>query len=572
MIDAQIRNQALAWAAGDPSLADRDYVHQLVALADGSADPETVSGAHDPERQAAAASKLTELMASPLTFGTAGLRGPLRPGPAGMNLAVVRRAAGGIASYLLDTGQGGRTVVVGHDARHGSREFARDAAGVLAAAGFTVLLAPGPLPTPITAFAVRHVDAAAALQVTASHNPPRDNGLKVYLAGGAQIVAPVDAEIEAHIASQSAAIDIDASGTPQRWPASLVQEYLDRVASLPRSSSRNLRIAATAMHGVGAGMLVEALGQAEFADVHLVPDQAAPDPDFPTVAFPNPEEPGASDKLLALAAAIDADIAIALDPDADRCAIGVPDRDGRWRMLRGDETGALLGDYVLAGLDRTAHPHPLVATTIVSSELLRHIAAAHRARYDETLTGFKWIVRAGDGDGTGLVYGYEEAIGHCVDPDFVRDKDGISTATVACDLAAGLKAAGRTIDDALDDLARAHRLHLTDQLAVRVSDVSIISDAMARVRAHPPTSLLGNAVTDVVDILPRTDAVVLRTHYERVVVRPSGTEPKLKCYLEVVRPVPADAADLSELRLRAAADLAILRQEIATALNLPITS
>lgn len=572
MISDDLRTAATRWIADDPSLADRQMLQALLDQSMGI-DPQADQDGHDPVEvdpavQAAAATELAICMAAPLAFGTAGLRGPLRPGPAGMNLAVVRRAAAGIASYLTDTDAAGGVVIVGYDARYRSREFAIDAARVLAAAGFTALLAPGPLPTPITAFAVQHLDAVAALQVTASHNPPRDNGLKVYLAGGAQIVAPVDAEIESHIAAQPAAIDIDASGAPQRWSPNIVQDYLDRVAELPRGSARVLSIAATPMHGVGGAMLLEALGQAEFLEVQLVPDQAAPDPDFPTVPFPNPEEPGAADMLLALAAAIKAEIAVALDPDADRCAIGIVGRDGAWRMLRGDETGALLGDYVLRTLDREAHPDPLVATTIVSSELLRHIAAAHGARYDETLTGFKWIVRAGDGAGTGLVYGYEEAIGHCVDPDFVRDKDGISTAMLMCDLAATLKSQGRTINDALDDLARTHGLHLTDQLAVRVDDVSIISDAMARLRASVPATLLGNPVTDVVDVLPRTDAIVLRTHHERVVVRPSGTEPKLKCYLEVVRPVLPDTTDLTELRTAAAADLAILRSEIAGVLGL----
>jgi phosphomannomutase len=313
---------------------------------------------------------------------------------------------------------------------------------------------------------------------------------------------------------------------------------------------------------------VKALAQAGFTDVQMVTEQAAPDPDFSTVAFPNPEEPGATDLLLDLARRIGADIAIANDPDADRCALGIPLPDGSWRMLRGDETGVLLGEHILATLDRVAHPDPLVATTIVSSSLLRSIAAAHGARYDETLTGFKWIVRAGDGAGTGLVYGYEEALGHCVDPDAVRDKDGISAAMLACDLAATLKASGRTLLDALDDLARAHGLHVTDQLSVRVDDLAQIGAMMARLRAALPPTLLGDPVTESSDLLPRTDAVVLRTARAKVVVRPSGTEPKLKCYLEVVVPVAADTADLSAARSSAAADLTALRSEIAGVLGI----
>lgn len=556
-IGSELRRSAIDWIAGDPCEADRNELQSVLAQA--------MAG------DESAAADLAARMGAPLTFGTAGLRGPLRAGPSGMNLAVVRRAAAGIASYLGASGQAGGTVVVGHDARHRSAEFAADAAGVLAAAGFTVLLAPGPLPTPVTAFAVRKLDAAAALQVTASHNPPNDNGLKVYLAGGAQIVPPADQEIEAAIAAAPAAVSVDASGRAQPWPDDLLPQYTARVAALPRGSARTLTIAATPMHGVGGETLVAALAAAGFADVTLVAEQAEPDPDFPTVAFPNPEEPGATDLLLALAARIGADIAIAVDPDADRCAAGMPvdpaNPAGAWRMLRGDETGALLGEHVLATLDRAAHPDPLVATTIVSSELLKHIAAARGARYDETLTGFKWIVRAGDGAGTGLVYGYEEALGHCVDPDFVRDKDGISASTLMCDLAATLKESGRSLADALDDLARSHGLHLTDQLSVRVDDLSIITAAMARLRSAPPAVLAGEDVTEVVDVLPRTDAIILRTSHRRVVVRPSGTEPKLKCYLEVVADVPGGAS-MTEVRAAAAADLARLRADMATALGL----
>ncbi len=557
-VPSGLRTAAMRWIADDPCQPDRDELQRILARAMGG-DEES-------------ADALGEAMGAPLTFGTAGLRGPLRAGPAGMNLAVVRRAAAGIAAYLTANGGAGRTVVVGHDARHRSAEFAADAARVLAAAGFTALLAPGPLPTPITAFAVQHLDAAAALQVTASHNPPNDNGLKVYLAGGAQIVPPMDAQIEAAIAAAPAAVSIPADGSPTPWPGDLVQHYLDRVASLPRGTARTLRIAATPMHGVGGETLVTGLAQAGFTDVHVVPAQAVPDPDFSTVAFPNPEEPGATDLLLELAARVGADIAIANDPDADRCALGVPldptNNAGAWRMLRGDEAGVLLGEHILATLDTTAHPDPLVATTIVSSSLLRSIAAAHGSRYDETLTGFKWIVRAGDGHGTGLVYGYEEALGHCVDPDAVRDKDGISAAMLACDLAATLKASGRTLLDALDDLARTHGLHVTDQLSVRVDDLTRIGAMMTRLRGDLPTALLGDPVTESSDLLPRTDAIVLRTQRAKVVVRPSGTEPKLKCYLETATPVPADAVDLSEVRAAAAADLAALRAEIAALLGI----
>jgi phosphomannomutase len=487
-----------------------------------------------------------------------------------MNLAVVRRAAAGIAAHLIRHGPRGETVVVGYDGRHRSAEFAADAAGVLAAAGFSVLLAPGPLPTPLTAFAVRQLTAAAGLQVTASHNPPQDNGLKVYLGQGAQLVTPEDAEIEAAIAAARPARSIDADGAPQPWPDDLVQAYLDRAGSLARSSvsKAGIRVAITPMHGVGGETAVKALHLAGFTDVHVVPEQAAPDGDFPTVPFPNPEEQGASDLLLALAERVAADIAIALDPDADRCAIGFAFPDTGWRMLTGDETGALIGDHLLRTLDRTQHPDPLVATTIVSGELLRSIAEAYDARYDETLTGFKWIVRAGDGAGTGLVFGYEEALGLCVDPDHVRDKDGISAAVVACDLVATLHAVGQVVPDRLDELARTHGLFSTGQLSVRVDDLAQIADAMSRIRCTPPAELSGDQVTEVTDLLPRTDGVRLRTDRVRVVIRPSGTEPKLKCYLQIVAPVP-DGTDLTELRVTAAGEMSQLTAEIAAAVGLP---
>ena len=547
-LDSELRDKTLRWIADDPSPADRAELQKVLADAMGGS-TDSVDG-------------LTERMSSPLTFGTAGLRGPLRAGPAGMNLAVVRRAAAGIAAYLTASSGAGGTVVIGFDARHRSAEFARDAATVLAAAGFRALLAPGALPTPVTAFAVRHLGAVAGLQVTASHNPPQDNGLKVYLDGGSQLIGPADVRIEAAIAAARPAVSVDTSGTPLPWPDDLLDAYIARAATVVTGTERTLRIATTALHGVGGETLVKALHLAGFTDVHVVADQAAPDPDFPTVTFPNPEEPGATDHLLALAAEIGADLAIANDPDADRCSIGVPGPDGTWRMLSGDEAGALLGDRILDRLDRAAHPDPLVATTIVSSQLLGKIAAARGSRYDETLTGFKWIVRAGDGRGTGLVFGYEEALGLAVDPDAVRDKDGISAAVLACDLAAELKAAGRSIPDVLDDLAVAHGLHTTGAVSMRVADLSVISGWMRTLRSALPSTLLGEDVVTATDLLPQTDGVRLATDRARVIVRPSGTEPKLKCYLEIVTPVPS-AADLSAVRASAAADLDRLRTEVS---------
>jgi phosphomannomutase len=577
-VKPQLRDAAFRWIADDPDAGDRAELQRVLAAA--------LAGSP------AQAAELAERMAGPLTFGTAGLRGPLRAGPNGMNHAVVARSTAGLGDWLLAHGRAGGTVVVGRDARRRSEQFCTTAAGVLAGAGFDVRVLPRPLPTPVLAFAVRHLDAVAGVQITASHNPPDDNGYKVYLDAGAQIISPVDAEIEAAIAAVPAAVSVPVGSVWVTLGEDVVESYLDRVATLPRGTERSLRIALTPLHGVGGASAVSALNRAGFTDVHVVTEQFDPDAAFPTVGFPNPEEPGATDLLLALAASVGADVAIALDPDADRCALGVRDhrdhRDfaGPWRMLRGDETGALLGQHILATLDRAAHPDPLVATTIVSSSLLGSIAGFHGVRYDETLTGFKWIVRAGDGLGTGLVYGYEEALGLCADPDHVRDKDGISAAVLACDLAATAKAAGRSLPDLLDALAVRHGLHLTDQLTVPLSTTppDVLNappstppgvpsappgapgaDAMVRIRANLPSTLAGQPVT-VEDLLPRTDAVRLTGDGLRVVVRPSGTEPKLKAYLQVVEPVPSEAT-LPAARDRATDRLNALRSAVAGVLG-----
>ncbi|WP_328391116.1 phospho-sugar mutase [Nocardia sp. NBC_00416] len=469
-----------------------------------------------------------------LTFGTAGLRGPLGPGPDEMNVTTVARATAGLAAWLRDRCLGGGRVVVGRDARHGSAEFAEVTAEVLAAAGFVVIRLPEPLPTPVTAYAVRALDAVAGVQITASHNPPADNGYKVYVDGGAQLLAPADTEIEQRIAASTEPIPrtpVETSG------GDVLSRYLARVAQLPQllggSGERaDIRIAFTPLHGVGGATAVHALGAAGFSDIHAVAEQFAPDPDFPTTPFPNPEEPGAADLLLRLAEQVDADLAIALDPDADRCALGVPTPEG-WRMLRGDETGVLLADHVL----RTAPADALVATTIVSSRLLSRLAPARGARYAETLTGFKWLARAGDG----LVYAYEEAIGHCVDPATVRDKDGISAAVLAADLVSQLRARGRTLIDELDELAIRFGVHLTDQVSLRLPDQRAAAEVVNALRAAPPAELAATPV-DYVDMSAlrgrmRTDALVFTGDGVRLVIRPSGTEPKLKCYLEAVQPV-----------------------------------
>jgi phosphomannomutase len=543
-LSSTLRQTAFGWIADDPDPDTKTELQRVVANAMGGA-----PGAVD---------DLADRMDGTLTFGTAGLRGPVRAGSNGMNRAVVVRATAGVAEWLRHKGHAGGTVIVGRDARHGSESFMDAAAGVLAAAGFTVLTMPGPLPTPVTAFLVRSLGAVAGIQITASHNPPADNGYKVYTDDGSQIVPPDDRLIEAAIRGVPAARMVAVS--PGVIPVSdaQVDAYLTHVAALPRGTARDLKVVLTPMHGVGGDTALEALRRAGFPDVTLVAEQAAPDPDFPTVDFPNPEEPGAADLLLGFAESSGADLAIALDPDADRCALGARFADG-WRMLRGDETGALLGERVLATLDRVAHPDPLVASTIVSSSLLSHVAAAHGARHAETLTGFKWLVRAGEG----LVFAYEEALGLCVDPDSVRDKDGISASVLACDLVATLKAAGRTLPDALDDLAVAHGVHLTDQVSLRFTDVSAIGPMVAALRSAPPASLGGAAVTQD---NPAPDIIRLRADGLRVVVRPSGTEPKVKAYLEVVEPVASPEA-LAGARTRATDRMSSLRDEVAALLK-----
>ena len=500
---------------------------------------------------AGAADELADRFDGTLAFGTAGLRGPLRAGPNGMNRAVVRRAAAGLAAWLIGAGFAGRRVVVGYDGRHGSRDFADDSAAIFAAAGFEALLMPRLLPTPLLAFAVRHLDAAAGVMVTASHNPPQDNGYKVYAHDGAQIIPPTDSEIEAaiHAVGATRAIPLDPHGVTV-LDESIVDAYVAAVADLIADGPREVRIVHTAMHGVGTEVVLKVLDAAGFPAPIRVSEQAEPDPDFPTVAFPNPEEPGALDLALALARERDADVIIANDPDADRCAVAARWPDGEWRMLRGDQVGVLLADCLIGKGVRGTY-----ATTIVSSTMLRAMTERHGLGYAETLTGFKWISRAADD----LAFGYEEALGYAVAPDLVRDKDGISAALFIAELAAALKAAGSSIPQRLEELFAEYGRYVTDQLSVRVDDLAIISDAMARLRAQPPSVLLGRPV-EFEDLQPDADVVRLRWDGGRAVVRPSGTEPKLKAYLEVV---PADRTAET-----AAEQIAQLRIEISAALGL----
>jgi phosphomannomutase len=551
-MSADLLERAGAWLADDP---DPDTRAELAAVLDAAAAGE-----------ATALADLADRFAGPLEFGTAGLRGRMGAGPHRMNRAVVLRAAAGLSAYLRR--HGGRALVVGYDARHRSDVFARDTCSVATAAGLRVSVLPRPLPTPVLAYAVRALDCDAGVVVTASHNPPADNGYKVYLGDGSQIVPPADAEISAAIAAVGPLTLLPRAD--DGWTTlgeEVLEDYLSRAAAVAvPGGPRDLRMVYTPMHGVGRDVVLAALGHAGFPPPVVVAEQAEPDPDFPTVAFPNPEEPGAMDLALGLAAATGADLVVANDPDADRCAVGAAFGD-EWRMLTGDELGALLGEYVAA---RSApDPDAVLACSIVSSSLLARIAERHGLRYAETLTGFKWIARV-----EGLAFGYEEALGYCVDPAAVRDKDGVSATVLVAELAASLKAAGRSLADALDELALTYGLHATAQLSVRVSDLREIAAAMARLRSSPPSVLGGRAVELVQDLsagvdgLPPTDGLRLRLAGDaRAVVRPSGTEPKLKAYLEVVEAVPD--GDVAAARARADAALRAIRSDLAAAAGVP---
>ncbi|WP_422771793.1 phospho-sugar mutase [Plantactinospora sp. WMMC1484] len=549
---AGLRARARAWLDDDPDPATRDELRGVL------------------DRLPASAAELADRFAGPLTFGTAGLRGPLRAGPNGMNLAVVTAAAAGLVGWLAGRAAPG-PLVIGYDARRGSKEFAERTARVATGAGRPALLLPRPLPTPVLAYAVRALGAVAGVMVTASHNPPQDNGYKVYLGAstggprgaGAQIVPPVDAEISTAIRAVGPLAAVPLGEPGEVLGDDVIAAYVRATAGVIRPDGpRDLTIAYTPLHGVGGAVLTSVFSRAGFGVPGIVAEQAEPDPSFPTVPFPNPEEPGAVDRLVALAGKIGADLAIANDPDADRCAVAIPDPERGWRMLHGDEVGVLLADH-LVRQGRTG----LYATTIVSSSLLRALCQARGLPYGETLTGFKWIVRAEPESGVAeLTYGYEEAIGYCVAPEQVRDKDGISAALVFAELAAMLKAGGRTVADRLDELAAEFGVHLTDQLSVRVDDLAEIANAMTHLRTRTPGTLLDEPVTSVRDLAPAADVLILRTRSARVVVRPSGTEPKLKAYLEVVEPVPD--GDVPAARERAAASVRALRTETAAALGI----
>ena len=481
---------ARAWRDADPDPDTRAEVDRLLAEGDEAG--------------------LAERFGGRLQFGTAGLRGALGAGPNRMNRALVRRAASGLGNYL---GRG-RRVVIGFDARHKSAMFSEDSARVMAAAGLEVALFDRPVPTPVLAFAVRHLGCDAGVMVTASHNPAQDNGYKVYLGDGAQIVPPADRDISAAI--DAAGPDVALAGGFELVGDAVVDAYLDAIAAAAAPGPRRVRIVYTPLHGVGGRVGLEALRRAGFTDVHVVGRQAEPDPDFPTAPFPNPEEPGVLDLAFALADEVGADLVLAHDPDADRLAVGVGGR-----RLTGDEVGCVLGDHLLSF--PAGERERLVVTTIVSSTLLGHIAADAGAHYERTLTGFKWVVRPALAHPEWqLVLGYEEALGYAV-TEAVRDKDGISAALAVAALAARARDAGETLLDRVRDLDLRYGRFRTGQRSFRVP-VAEQEAAMARVRALPGAS----------DLRPEADVVVVERDDGRVVFRPSGTEPKLKLYAEVV--------------------------------------
>ena len=539
------RQLAEEWLAVDPDPEDRAKVRRLLDSDDHA--------------------ELTERFGARLAFGTAGMRGAMGAGPMRMNRVLARVVAASVAERILRDRPADPHVVIGQDARHRSRDIAGDAARVLAARGVRVTKLAEPLPTPVLAFAVRHLRASAGMMVTASHNPRRDNGCKVYWRGGAQLAAPVDAEISDIIDRTELLPDEDLASDDHRLITvaddSLRQAYVEAAVRLldPRGP-RTARIAYTPLHGVGAQTFLRAASAAGFETPAVVSEQAEPDPDFPTAAFPNPEEPGVLDRLISLASAVCADVALAHDPDADRLAAAVPD-GLRWRLLTGDELGCLLAEHLLSCQPRLppessqqpeaqarAGRRRLVISTVVSTRLLGKIAARHDADWVETLTGFKWIMKARQERAAShdLVLAYEDALGYAAG-DAVLDKDGISAALLVAEFVSELASQGRTIADMLDDLHLRHGVHATGQRSIRFESSagaavggSLRQQAMAALREVPPIELGGRAVTGVVDLesgsagFPPADVMILEAGDDRVAVRPSGTEPKLKVYAEAV--------------------------------------
>ncbi len=513
MIDEQFRPEVLDWIADDP---DSDTASLLTKWLDENNEVE-----------------LRKSFNGFLEFGTAGLRGPVRPGPSGMNRAVVGRTAAGIAAFLISRRLS--KVVIGRDARHGSKEFMQESAEILSGAGLDVYLLPRELPTPVLAFAVNELKMDCGIMVTASHNPAIDNGYKVYLGGslegieyrGSQIIAPIDNEISKLISQVALP-----SPRGSKWKTVGEEVINSYVSSCVSGSVENTaqKIVYTAMHGVGTQTLLSVFEAANFSKPILVEQQCKPDPDFPTVVFPNPEEPGAMDLAIELAKSENADLVIANDPDADRCAVAAKDLSGNWRTLRGDELGIILGHYIsktesIAG--RT------FATTIVSSSALAKIAQKCGANYQETLTGFKYLSKIKD-----LAFGYEEAIGYCVNPSNVNDKDGISAALKIAQINSELNTRGSNLFAYLDEIWSEIGYHRTEQLSIRFEEISAISRIVKALIVNPPKQIAGLDVTSFEDLskspAPTVGLRIKCGESARIIIRPSGTEPKLKTYIEVI--------------------------------------
>ena len=529
---AELDQQAQAWLVQDPDPITRNKLQILIA---------------DAKTNAVAQAELSDCFNGSLQFGTAGLRGELGPGPNRMNRVTVLKAAAGLGQFLLTQGKAGSAVVIGYDARHNSSIFARDSAEVLSALGFKVSLFPTVVPTPVLAFSIKALGTCAGIMVTASHNPAADNGYKVYLGDGRQIVPPSDTEIAECISRVTDVRSLARSEDYKSVSNSVVTDYIEACASLIKSGPVSperlgaVRCVYTAMHGVGWQTFAQVMQASGFTEPQAVLAQRDPDPDFPTVAFPNPEEAGALDLAFATAKQSEAHLIVANDPDADRLAIAIPTREGQWKMLRGDQVGTLLGWWLIersriAGTPLTG----AFANSIVSSTLLEAVAVTAGLGYQHTLTGFKWVSRVPE-----LSYGYEEALGYCVDPQNVSDKDGISAALMFLELYAHLLAENRTAWDVLDELAKEHGLHETAQVSVRIADVARVKAVMEQLRTVPMQQFGAYKVLKFVDLalgqeLPPTDGVIIELaaqgniSWARVIIRPSGTEPKIKCYLEVV--------------------------------------
>lgn len=552
---------AEAWLAQDPDTETRAELSALVEAARTS--------------DAAAVAELHDRFDARLQFGTAGLRGRIEAGSNRMNRVLVSQAAAGLAAYLLEQAPAGVTpsIVIGYDGRKNSAVFATDTAELMAGAGVRAVLLPRLLPTPVLAFAVRFFDAGAGVMVTASHNPPADNGYKVYLGGehqGSQIVSPADAAIAAHIdriASTALVQDLPRSSDYETAGEDVIDAYIAATAAVaPAPEGAQLRVVYTAMHGVGWETAQRVLAAAGYPEPELVTEQIDPDPTFRTVSFPNPEEPGALDLSFATARATGADLIIANDPDADRLAIAIPDADepSGYRRLTGNEVGLLLGwraaQAVTAQATGDAAPEGTLACSIVSSPALRTVAEAHGLEFRETLTGFKWISRTPD-----MVFGFEEALGYLVNPTTVRDKDGISAAVAFLGLATASAQAGEDVSGLLDRFAAAFGSFGSDQISIRYAELSRIGEVMARLRELPPTEIAGATVTRIDDLVDGFEALppsdVLRVWLDdgtRVMIRPSGTEPKLKVYVDV----QSSEGDAAQRSATVAARLAALRVEL----------